>query len=56
MNRCGGCEFYDECEFADNYNFCDDCRESLNCSLRYVTCKAGYDIECSNGFEEQVSL
>ena len=36
MNRCSGCEFYNDCEF-----------------IRSVSCKAGYDIECNNGFEEE---
>lgn len=53
MNRCSGCEFYNDCEFADNYNFCDDCVNGL-CSIRSVSCKAGYDIECNNGFEEEI--
>lgn len=53
MNRCSGCEFYNDCEFADNYNFCDDCADGHFCSIRSVSCKAGYDIECNNGFEEE---
>ena len=51
MNRCEDCEFNDECEYVDNYNFCDDCRGSIYCTIRSVSCKAGYDIECDNGFE-----
>lgn len=53
MNRCSGCEFYNDCEFADNYNFCDDCDDENFCLIRSVLRKAGYDIECNNGFEEK---
>lgn len=52
MDRCNGCKFYDDCVYADNYNFCEDCRAGFGCSLRTVQCEAGYDIECNNGFEE----
>lgn len=52
MNRCNDCEFYYDCEYADNYNFCDDCRGSIYCTIRGDSCKAGYEIECNNGFEE----
>lgn len=50
-HRCNGCKFQDDCEYAYNYNFCDDCKDGKDCSLRTVYCKAGYDIECNNGFE-----
>lgn len=35
-------------------NFCDDCRDSVFCTIRSVSCQAGYDIECNNGFEEEL--
>lgn len=50
IDRCSNCEFYNNCEFADNYMFCDDCEDSYDCNIRFVSCKAGYDIECNNGF------
>lgn len=25
-NYCKNCEFYEDCDFADNYNFCEDCK------------------------------
>lgn len=53
MNYCKLCEFYDKCELADVVNFCDDCKDSENCTLKYVFCKAGHDIECNNGFEDK---
>ena len=53
MAKCDGCEYYNECEYADNYNFCDDCKDCFGCPIRSVSCKAGYDIECNNGFEER---
>lgn len=53
MARCNGCEYYNECEYADNYNFCDDCKDCFGCPIKSVSCKAGYDIECNNGFVER---
>lgn len=53
MNRCSGCEFYNDCEFADGTNFCDDCANAGVCFFRGVSCKAGYDIECGNGFTKE---
>ena len=53
MNYCDACEFYDECEYSDGINFCDDCKDCFNCNLKYVSCKAGHDIECNNGFEDK---
>ena len=51
-NRCTLCEYYDECEDAEMINFCDDCKDALNCPIRFCCqCKAGHDIECNNGFE-----
>lgn len=48
---CSTCEYYDECEDANQVNFCDDCRDCILCSIRWEQCKAGHDIECNNGFE-----
>lgn len=53
MSRCYTCEYHDECEYADGINFCDDCIYGNNCDLRYVSCEAGHDIECNNGFEDK---
>ena len=53
MNRCDSCEFYDECEYADGINFCEDCKDHSECTLCYISCKAGFDIECNNGFEDK---
>ena len=51
--KCYTCKFYDECEYSDGYNFCEDCKNADVCPIRYSsqTCKAGYEIECNNGFE-----
>lgn len=51
INYCSTCEFADTCEIADITNFCDDCKDCDGCTLKYVTCQAGHDIECNNGFE-----
>ncbi|MEE0983767.1 MAG: hypothetical protein U0L38_06915, partial [Bacteroidales bacterium] len=48
---CDNCGFRDECELADNVNFCEDCKERWTCTIRYGFCMAGHDIECNNGFE-----
>lgn len=53
MSRCDFCKYYDECEFADYYNFCDDCKYGDDCTIRTVSCERGYDIECNNGFEDK---
>lgn len=53
MNRCDSCEYYDECEYAGDINFCEDCKECSECTLYYVSCKAGFSVECNNGFEEK---
>ena len=53
MDRCGLCEFRDNCKYANYYDFCDDCKYGGGCPLRSASCKAGYDIECNNGFEDK---
>lgn len=52
MSHCDVCEYYDECEYAGIICFCDSCRNRQDCNLRYVSCKAGHDIECNNSYEE----
>ena len=51
MNHCDCCEYYDECELAGDINFCEECQEYPECRICVVSCKAGHDIECNNGFE-----
>ena len=51
MDRCFSCDFHDDCEFVNDYEFCDDCKDADICTIREVSCKAGYNIECNNGFE-----
>lgn len=53
-----GCRFceIEDCDDRDQVNFCEECKEYLNCDLKYVTCKAGHSIECNNGFEEKDEL
>ena len=51
VTRCVLCEYYDECEYAEQINFCEDCVDRHTCGLRNVQCLAGHDIECNNGFE-----
>ena len=53
MSHCNCCEYYDECEYADGINFCEDCKDYAECPMRIVCCKAGHDIECNNGFEDK---
>ena len=52
MNRCDKCRRANNCELAYIVNFCDDCKDADGCPMRTQACKAGYDIECNNGFEE----
>ncbi len=51
MTYCDSCEYYNVCDYAGMINFCEDCRESCTCGIRFVSCLAGHDIECNNGFE-----
>lgn len=53
MNHCDYCEYADECELADCINFCEDCRDYHTCTICYSYCKAGHEIECNNGFEDE---
>lgn len=57
MNRCDTCKFYNLCQYADNYNFCEDCVDGDFCSIRsFESCMAGYDIECNNGFQDKYNF
>lgn len=50
--RCDICKYQSKrCELAYSINFCDDCKYSLDCTIKSVWCDAGYDVECNNGFE-----
>lgn len=53
MNHCDYCNYADECELAYGVCFCEDCKDYPDCSIRCVTCEAGHDIECNNGFEDK---
>lgn len=53
MSYCDICEYADKCELADIVNFCDDCKDSANCTIRFETCEAGHYIECNNGWEDK---
>lgn len=53
MNYCDMCEYAENCEYADGINFCDDCKYSFDCPIKTVFCKAGYAIECNNGWEDK---
>ena len=54
-DKCLDCEYRKKCKFKDFYNFCDDCADYENCTIRFgSTCKAGYEIECNNGFEPRL--
>ena len=53
MKRCEICEFHNDCVFAEGTKFCDDCANAGVCFARGVSCKAGYDIECNNGFAKE---
>lgn len=56
-NYCNICDFYDDCEYAGDICFCDNCAARENCRLRDgVVCLAGYGIECNNGYEEESDL
>lgn len=53
MSYCDCCEYANECELADRINFCNDCKDCDECTIKYVTCEAGFYIECNNGFEDK---
>ena len=52
QNFCIGCDLFDTCEFANNVNFCDNCKDGAICDIRSECCDMGHDIECNNGYEE----
>ena len=52
MNRCFACEFKEGCPLARIINFCEDCKDYDTCWIKGVSCEAGYEIECNNGFED----
>ena len=56
VTRCVLCEYYEECEYAEQINFCDDCKYGNHCDLRTVQCLAGHDIECNNTFEPKSEI
>lgn len=53
MSYCDCCEYANECELADGICFCNDCKDCDECTIKYVTCEAGFYIECNNGFEDK---
>lgn len=48
---CWDCKYRKNCDLADNINFCVDCKDYYTCDICYSDCKAGYAVECNNGFE-----
>ena len=54
-DRCSICEHSDSCKFAHYYNFCEDCKDYWDCTIRISSeeCLKGYEIECNNGFEDE---
>lgn len=52
---CYECEYRDNCELAEQINFCEDCKYNLTCDIKSC-CEAGHDIECNNGFEPKSYL
>lgn len=48
---CLNCEHREDCELADNINFCEDCKDYPHCDICYGYCEGGYAVECNNGFE-----
>lgn len=51
-DTCDECELQNICKYADNYNFCEDCKDYPECScMDYETLPCGKHIECNNGFE-----
>lgn len=51
MNYCDGCKFSECCELTNEIDFCEDCANFEECSIKTVWCDAGHAIECNNGFE-----
>ena len=54
--RCWGCEYIDNCELAEQINFCEDCKDYPNCGICDSYCQAGHEIECNNGFEPKSEI
>ena len=50
-NRCALCEYYENCEYAEQVNFCEDCKDYNTCGIHMEYCLAMHEIECNNGFE-----
>jgi hypothetical protein len=48
---CFDCEYQNDCSDID-VGFCYDCKEKRDCDIK-TSCKAGYDIRCNNGYEEE---
>lgn len=52
-NYCETCDLADKCELAYGIMFCDNCKDSCDCSIKFATCEAGHFIECNNGWEDK---
>lgn len=50
---CETCDFANKCSYAYAVRFCRECKDYWDCDIRNVSCMAGHDIECDNGFEEE---
>lgn len=50
VNHCEDCEYSNDCDIAYITEFCEDCKDYYTCDI-LSECKAGYSVECNNGFE-----
>lgn len=51
-NHCEDCEYSKDCDIAYITEFCEDCKDYYTCNI-LSECKAGYSVECNNGFESK---
>ena len=55
-DSCAGCELEDICKYAEDYNFCEDCKDYPDDCPIWIDCTecpCGRIVECNNGFEEK---
>ena len=55
VTRCALCEYYEHCEYAEQINFCEDCKDYDNCGIHMEYCLAMHEIECDIGKHRRIA-